>query len=290
MGVDEHQPPGVGLVHAVRIASRRSIRRHRCGLAGSGVMTDTFPRQQARTRHFSLGTPRSFQISPDGRRVVFLRSRGGSDPVTCLWALDLPADPQAPADQPERLVVDPIALGAGHDEPEEERTRRERSREQAGGVVAFATNADCTMAAFAIAGEIYLAQLSAVADVPRPAGAPTPAIDPRPDPTGRRVAYVCNRTLRIIDTETGADSELIGPDEADQVSYGLAEFVAAEEMGRQRGYWWAPDAASLLVTRVDNANVNRWYIGDPANPDLRPVEVRYPAAGTANADVELAIF
>ena len=47
-------------------------------------MTDSFPRQQARTRGFSLGAPRSFQISPDGGRVAFLRSRGGNDPVTCF--------------------------------------------------------------------------------------------------------------------------------------------------------------------------------------------------------------
>ena len=42
-------------------------------------MTDSFPRQQARTQGFSLGVPRSFQISPDGSRVAFLRSRGGGD-------------------------------------------------------------------------------------------------------------------------------------------------------------------------------------------------------------------
>ena len=114
-------------------------------------MTDTFPRQQARTRRFSLGTPRSFEISADGNRIAFLRSKGGSDPVTCLWVLDLQAGPHGT----ERLIVDPVAVGAGNDEPEEERARRERSREQAGGVVAFATDAGFTMAAFAIAGEVY---------------------------------------------------------------------------------------------------------------------------------------
>ena len=51
-------------------------------------MTESFPRQQARTRRFTLGLPRSFQISPDGDRVAFLRSRGGADPVNCLWVLD----------------------------------------------------------------------------------------------------------------------------------------------------------------------------------------------------------
>ena len=256
-------------------------------------MTDTFPRQQARTRHFSLGAPRSFQVSADGSRVAFLRSRGGSDPITCLWVLDLPADPQdSPAAGSERLVVDPIAIGAGKDEPEEERARRERSREQAGGVVAFATDAGCTMAAFAIAGQVYTAELTPDGHGPRPAGAQSPAIDPRPDPAGRRVAYVCHGALRIADLGAGTDTELIGPhgeDRAGDVTFGLAEFVAAEEMGRMRGYWWAPDGSALLVARVDNSAVNRWYIADPANPARPPAEVGYPAAGTPNALVQLMI-
>ncbi|HEX5188623.1 MAG TPA: prolyl oligopeptidase family serine peptidase [Streptosporangiaceae bacterium] len=252
-------------------------------------MTDTFPRQQARTRHFSLGVPRSFQISPDGGRIVFLRSKGGSDPVTCLWVLDLPADPGTPASEPERLVVDPAAIGAGRDEPEEERARRERSREQAGGVVAFATDAAFTMAAFAIAGEVYTTELSPGGQGPRRIGARSPAIDPRPDPAGRRVAYVSRGVLRVNDLESGTDAELIGPGGTPDITYGLAEFVAAEEMGRQRGFWWAPDGRSLLVARVDNSGVNRWHIGDPANPARRPAEIRYPAAGTANAVVDLRI-
>src|SRR5215467_11148124 len=75
------------------------------GLAGSTVMTDSFPRQHARTRNFSLGVPRSFQVSPDGSRIVFLRGKGGSDPVTCLWVLDLHADPRNTDAAAERLVV-----------------------------------------------------------------------------------------------------------------------------------------------------------------------------------------
>ena len=74
-------------------------------------MTDSFPRQQARTQGFSLGVPRSFQISPDGSRVAFLRSQGGDDPVTCLWVID------AGTGQ-ERLVADPAKAGSrgrGHD-------------------------------------------------------------------------------------------------------------------------------------------------------------------------------
>ena len=30
-----------------------------------------------------------------------------------------------------------------------------------------------------------------------------------------------------------------------------------------RGYWWAPDGSALLVARVDESPVQRWYIADP---------------------------
>ena len=48
-------------------------------------MSDTFPRQYARTQRLTLGEPRNVTVSPDGERAVFLRSRAGDDPVNCLW-------------------------------------------------------------------------------------------------------------------------------------------------------------------------------------------------------------
>ena len=249
-------------------------------------MTESFPRQQARTRGFSLGAPRSFQISPDGGRVAFLRSQGGSDPATCLWVLDV-------ATGTEHLVADPALAGAGADIPEQERARRERTREQAGGIVAFATDRAFTVASFMLGGQVYTAGLAIGGErgpaVPQPVPAATPALDPRPDPGGQRVAYVCEGALRVTDLPTGTDTLLIGPDGTPGLSYGLAEFIAAEEMGRMRGYWWAPDGQALLVARVDEALVQRWHIADPANPARPAAQIAYPAAGTPNADVSLLL-
>jgi dipeptidyl-peptidase 4 len=241
-------------------------------------VTDTFPRQNARTRNFTLGAPRSFQISPDGRAVAFLRSRGGSDPVTCLWVLDV-------ASGRERLIADPAELTApGAADDPVEKARRERVRERASGIVAYATDDAFTVASFALSGVVYLADLHAGGARPLPTR--TPAADPRPDPAGRQVAYVSGGELRLIAVDSGADRALASPG-TEGVTFGLADFIAAEEMGRTRGYWWAPDSSTLLVEQVDERPVQHWHIADPASPGAPASVVRYPSAGTANAAVSL---
>src|SRR5580693_6045018 len=252
-------------------------------------MTESFPRQQARTRRFSLGVPRSFRIAPDGSRVAFLRSKTGTDPLTCLWQLHLSSADTAAAQ--EELVADPAALDAAEgDLPAAEKARRERVREQAGGIVGYATDRDLRVAVFALGGRVYLAEL---ADLGQPAGppreipVPAPALDPRPDPDGGRIGYVSAGALHVIDVATGADRVLAGPAGQAWLGYGLAEFIAAEEMGRLRGYWWAPDGSAILTARVDESPVQRWHIADPARPARPVADIGYPAAGTANADVSL---
>ena len=244
-------------------------------------MSESFPRLQARTRRFTLGVPRGFTISPDGRRVVFLRTRSGVDPVTCLWELDVETGD-------ERLIADPRDINiTTEDLPPEERARRERTREQAGGIVAYSTDRQVTLATFALSGDLYVTALKD-GGTSRRRDTPGPVIDPRPAPDGRRVAYVTGGELHVQDLESGEDLTLAAP-ERDGVTYGLAEFIASEEMDRLRGYWWAPSGDALLVERADEAPVRRWHIADPANPDREPVTVRYPAAGTPNAEVSLAI-
>src|ERR1700753_3892913 len=149
-------------------------------------MTESFPRQQARTRGFRLGVPRAFQVSPDGTRGTFLRSRAGDDPVTRLWETDVAAGTG-------RLVAAPRTLGADDENlPPEERARRERVRETAAGIVAYATDRAMTLAVFALSGQVYAVPLGIAAGhaAAQLVPAQVPALDPRPDPAGTAVAYV----------------------------------------------------------------------------------------------------
>jgi dipeptidyl-peptidase-4 len=140
--------------------------------------------------------------------------------------------------------------------------------------------------AFAVAGEVWVVDLDQ--GRPRRLEAATPAFDPRPDPTGKRVAYVHGRSLRVVGVD-GTGAVTVADSDDELVSWGRAEFVAAEEMDRLRGYWWSPDGGTLLVAQVDETPVPTWWISDPAHPDHAPTAVRYPVAGAPNADVRLHV-
>ncbi|MFE5547552.1 prolyl oligopeptidase family serine peptidase [Streptomyces sp. NPDC056534] len=245
----------------------------------------SFPRRHARTQRFTLGVPRAFSVSPDGERVVFVRAASGVDRTHRLWVLDLPRD-GAPV---ERVAADPeVLLSGGQEElSPQERARRERSREGSAGVVAYAVDAAVELAAFALSGRLFAAELRA--GTARELPVPGPVIDPRPSPDGRLVAYVAEGALRVVGADGSDDRELAVPEEA-HVTYGLAEFIASEEMTRDRGFWWSPGSDRLLVARADDRAVRRWWIADPAHPDREPQPVAYPAAGTANADVRLFVM
>ncbi|MFD9321615.1 prolyl oligopeptidase family serine peptidase [Streptomyces sp. NPDC060053] len=244
--------------------------------------SDSFPRRHARTQRFTLGAPRSFTVAPDSSRVVFLRSGSGTDRAGALWVLD-------PADGTERPAADPRTLlgGTSEDLSPQERARRERSREGGAGIVGYATDEAVELASFALSGRLFTAELRA--GTATELAVPGPVIDPRPSPDGRLVAYVVGGALRVVGAEGDGDRALAEP-ESDPVSYGLAEFIAAEEMDRTRGFWWAPESDRLLVARVDDTPVERWWISDPAQPKRDPQHVPYPAAGTPNAEVRLFVF
>ncbi|MFG3331078.1 prolyl oligopeptidase family serine peptidase [Streptomyces tendae] len=241
--------------------------------------SDSFPKRHARTQRFTLGAPRSFTVAPDGSRVAFLRSGTGTDRANSLWVLDV-------EEGGERIAADPRALLGGTEErlSPEERARRERSREGGAGIVGYATDSAVELASFALSGRLFAAELRV--GTARELPTPGPVIDPRPSPDGRHVAYVAQGALRVVGAEGDGDRALAEAD-GEGVTYGLAEFVAAEEMARSRGFWWSPESDRLLVTRVDDTPVQRWWISDPAHPGRDPQHVPYPAAGTANADVRL---
>ena len=245
--------------------------------------TDSYPRQSARTQRYTLGEPRDVIVSPDGRRIVFLRSRGGTDPVNCLWVVDATTGE-------ERLVADPRGCSARDDDdlPPEERARRERTRESAGGITSFATDADVTVAAFAIGGRLFVAGL--ISGTARELRRRRSGLRSTTRPARPRVAYVSGRLLCVGELD-GRWRVLAGgdPDEPETVTWGSPTSSPPRRWTATAATGGARTASALAVTRVDTAPVQRWHLGDPADPAAAPTELAYPAAGTANPDVTLHV-
>ena len=245
-------------------------------------MTD-LPLRSARSRRFTLGLARGVRaVGPPGRRTVLvLRSDGGEDPVTHLWRLE--------PDGTLTRLVDARALGAVEDAdlPPAERDRRERLREQAGGITDVSVDRAGTRAAFALSGRLHLVTL-ATGEVTAP-DLGVAVFDPRLAPDGRHVAVHHDDGVSVVDL-TGSRPTLRRLVEEDGVAWGRAEFAAAEEMGRPRGMWWAPDGTRLAVARVDERHVRRARLADPSQPERPARELAYPFAGTPDAVVGLAIL
>lgn len=242
--------------------------------------TESFPRQRARTRGFRLGAPRSFRVAHrtnGAARVLFIRSADGHTPAGDLWVID------ESDGWNERCVVRAADLVVSGELPAAELARRERLREVTSGITAYSVNTTGQRAAFAVDGVPYLVDLDsgAVSELPHPG----PVVDPQMSPDGHFVAYVCSGQVFVVGNDDAPRA--VTPEASDTMTWGLADFIAAEELERHRGMWWLANSSHLLIERVDESGVNTRWIADPAQPEREPSAHRYPSAGTPNADVSL---
>lgn len=244
------------------------------------LSSESFPRQKAMTRGFRLGAPRAFAWDRGGDRVAFLRSAGGRESAGDLWCAEV-----VDGAWRERLVCSARSLAAG-DIPADELARRERLREVTSGITAFSVDTPVRSAVFALDGVPYIIDLATEGARAVELAHPGPCIDPRISPDGRHVAFVHDRSVYVVAIDAHQAKPLLSAEGPD-VAYGLANFIAAEEMERHRGFWWLRDSSGLIVERYDESAVQMQWIADPAVPRKEPVAHRYPAAGTANPQVSL---
>jgi dipeptidyl-peptidase-4 len=235
-----------------------------------------------------LGGPalRGARFSPDGKRVTYLQGKAAARDRLDLWAYDI-------ASRQNRLLVDSAALVAdeGRLSPEEE-ARRERARTSAlTGIVDYEFSADSRLLLLPLAGDLFIYDLqatpgtSAVRRLTSTAAAET---DARFSPRGRYVSFVREQNLYAIDLASGREIT-VTRDGGGLLSFGVAEFIAQEEMDRSTGYWWSPDERFLAYTRVDESTVDELERFEIFADAVKVVRQRYPAAGRPNARVDLLV-
>jgi dipeptidyl-peptidase-4 len=226
-------------------------------------------------------TPREARISPDGHYVTLLKNRPEDKERYDLWAIDT-------ATGSERMLVDSKKVGSGGTISEEEKMRRERAR-IAGtkGITEYGWAPDSHSILMPIDGDLFLATLDG--NVRRLTNTAATEIDPKVSETGRYLSFLRDHNLYVMDAASGEEHPLT-TDGGGTLSWGAAEFVAQEELGRDTGQWWSPGDRYIAVARVDESPVQivkRAAIG-ASGTDL--IEQRYPAAGTRNAIVDLYVM
>ncbi|MGH3656159.1 MAG: prolyl oligopeptidase family serine peptidase [Micromonosporaceae bacterium] len=120
-----------------------------------------------------------------------------------------------------------------------------------GGVDQYAIDATCQVAGYVSGGRLHRVAVDDGTVTEYRGAGHVRAV--RPDPTGRRLAYLTAGTLRVID-ETGAGDLLAGeePGTDDRRTVRWGEPSEPEISGMTSGYWWSPDGERLLATRIDH--------------------------------------
>src|SRR5262249_8782249 len=107
-------------------------------------------------------------------------------------------------------------------------------------------------------------------------------------PQGHYVSFIRDQNLVVYDLKSGQERQ-ITRDGGGLISYGMAEFIAQEEMGRTTGYWWSPDDRRIAFTRIDETPVPEVERFEIYADSVQVVKQRYPASGTHNVLVKLFV-
>lgn len=222
--------------------------------------------------------PKELKFAPNGSRLSFLRPKDDNFEVLDLWEFDLKTGKA-------HLLVDSQSLQQG-ELSEAEKARRERMRITTSGIVEYHWSHDAGKIAFPAGNDIYLHEFGRkLRRLTRDAGA---ELDVQFSPKDRFVSYVRDQNLWVLELATGKEHAVTSEGRGD-VSYGIAEFIAQEEMDRYTGYWWSANEEWLAFTRVDESPV-KWVERYEINASSVTVrKQRYPEVGSANARVDLFI-
>jgi len=254
-------------------------------LVGVPVMAQQTPQAQPLTLERvyaspSLGGPRPrvLKLAPDGRLATLLKSRPSDKDRFDLWAVDT-------ATGQSRMLVDSEKLSSGAALSEAERMNRERRRiADVKGITDYAWAPDAKRLLVPVDGDLWVAALDG--SVTRLTQTPETETDAKLSPKGGFASFVRDGHL-FVQALAGGDAREVAGEKTPKVSWGVAEFIAQEELDRFDGHWWAPDDSRIAVARVDESPVKQVTRAAIGADGTRLFIQAYPAAGTANADVSL---
>lgn len=241
--------------------------------------------------HYPLpgyASPTSVNFSPDDNLISFLFSPDHTLNRK-VFIFDLTTGTQ-------QLFFTPPD-GGGLDEDnlsEEEKLRRERSRERGLGVTRYEwvkTSSKKTTIMVPLPAGIYFMDRSLQPQLKLPSDS-SPIVDPHLSPDGTMLAYVRNHELHALDLLYNRSKRLTSGANGTTKTHAVAEYIAQEEMDRKNGYWWSPDSKCIAFTEVDSSEIPLYRImhqGKSTVGSEAQEEHAYPFAGTSNVKVRLGV-
>jgi dipeptidyl-peptidase-4 len=242
-------------------------------------------------------TPGALRFSPDGRWLTWLDSPHDSLSRE-LFALELGASETGDKAETAELrrVVEPPGGGVSEDNlSPEEKLARERLRMRDLGITSYSWARYADRMLIPLTGEIWL-QDGVDAPLRKLVGKSEsdarPCLDPSLSPDGKHVAFVRGNELWVVAADGSSEPRQVTKDIEPGKTRGLAEYIAAEEMGRHSGYWWSPDSSSLAYVEVDETHIPAYRIVHQGKATVgadAQEDHGYPFAGTDNARVRLGV-
>ncbi len=226
-----------------------------------------------------MNAPSRFAFSPDSRLLTFLASER-DDLVLDLYALDL-------ASGERRILARHPGLGSEADLTPDEILRRERQRVRETGITCYSWAGNADRILIPLEGRLYVTSGQGEPLREVAAGGP-PIADAALTPDGERVVFVRDRELWVADV-SGGEARRLTFDANENVTNGLAEYIAQEEMGRSAGFWIARDGSSVAYEQYDESAIPRFPIVHQGGEHWSVEEHRYPFAGEVNARVRLGV-
>ncbi len=227
---------------------------------------------------------RSPAWSGDGSKLGWLRSAPDNRDVLELWAWE------AGKAEPGLLVRAADLVDPGREALSDAQVLAlERKRITERGITSFTWSPDGSSVLLPLGGSLHVFDVATRKSLVLDDGTRGVPMDPRFSPDGSMVAFVREGDLWVASAAGGEERQLTRG-ATDTLTHGLAEFVAQEEMGRYRGFWWSPDSTRIAFLEVDESGVEVWRRASYGAGESFVTEQRYPGAGRPNAVVRPGIL
>ncbi len=110
-------------------------------------------------------------------------------------------------------------------------------------------------------------------------------------PDAKKVAYVWQNNIYILDLESGTASPVTDDGKYNQIINGAADWVYEEEFSFAKAFFWSPDSKKIAFMRFDETDVPEFMMTNYTN-EVYPeyVTFKYPKVGEKNAIVTAHIY